>query len=179
MACSGRRERLCGRGDKRVCCRHQLGTYKFSNTVQAAGGGLGTNLLERVLQFIQFLLVSETCVHYKKKHWGPCVAGRDLVLHCRELWQELGREVLLRDVVGIVLGEAVASARKWTGPHFRMIIDGAVRIQDAATFVAADRLILQGTCFLACLERCVPAFVYRPWETDRLTVSLSLSRVAK
>ena len=116
-----------------------------------------TNLLKRVLQFVELLLVLEARVHHEHEHWGTEVAPGNLVLDSCELGQQLGWEVLFSDVCSVVCGKLVSCASEWAGPRLGMVINSAMWIQDAATAVAADRLILEGTrVTVTMLERGVP-----------------------
>ena len=120
-------------------------------------GRCATNLLQRVLQLVEFLLVLEASVHHKQKHRGTEVATGKFILDRRELWQQLSREILFGDVRCVVRRELVSCPSERTGPRLAVIVNCAVWVQDAATAIAADRLILEGPWgVLSLLERGIP-----------------------
>mmetsp|Transcript_12375 Transcript_12375/g.21920 ORF Transcript_12375/g.21920 Transcript_12375/m.21920 type:complete len:324 (-) Transcript_12375:31-1002(-) len=100
-------------------------------------------LLQRVLQLVHLFLI-QTRVHHEEEH-GRTALRRllELVLDRRELRDQLRRQVVLADVLGIVGCEVVAGLTERTRPELGTEVDLAVWVEHARTSVAPNGIVRQ------------------------------------
>ena len=99
-------------------------------------------LLQRVFELIE-ILVLDTGVNDEEEDGLSGLLVRQLVLERRVCRDELSRQVLLRDAIGVVRWEVVARQTERTRPELGLVVHLAPRVEDGATVavLAVDRLV--------------------------------------